>query len=82
MSPSRHSPWLACSILEQTSRHARLRKPATKLQRRSTRDQHDLLVAQLEVHLIPGLQTSAVPQCLRDHHLSLSTDSTSHTLAV
>jgi hypothetical protein len=70
------------SILEQTSRHPCIREPTTQLQRRSPRDEHDLLVAQLEVDLIARVQTSAIPQRLRDDHLPLSTYPTSHTRRV
>jgi hypothetical protein len=49
------------------------------LQRRSPGDEHDLLVAQLEVDLIARMQASAIPQRLRDYYLPLSTDPTSHT---
>jgi hypothetical protein len=70
---------LACSIFEQACRHPRLREPAAQSYGGSPRVKHDLLFAQLEVDLIAWLQVSAIPQRLRNYHLSLSTDPTSHT---
>jgi hypothetical protein len=82
MSPSRRSPRLARSILEQARRHARLRKTTAEPQGGSTRHEHDLIVAQLKIDLIAGVQASTITQRLWYHHLALSSDSTNHTLRV
>jgi hypothetical protein len=68
----------ACSILKQTSRHPGVPKPTTEPRRRAPRDEHDLLVAQLEVDLVARLQSSAITQRLGYDYLSLGTYATNH----
>jgi hypothetical protein len=72
----------ATSIVEQARRHSRFREPATQARGRTSRDQHDLLVAKLKVNRVTRLQMSTITQRLRDHHLPLRTYPTGHTSQV
>jgi len=52
MSPGKRSPRLAGPILKQTHGHPGVAEPATEPSGSPPGDEHDLLVAQLEVDLV------------------------------
>ncbi len=60
MSQGKRSPRLARPILEQTRGHPRVPEPTTEPSGNPPSDEHDLLVAQLEVDLVAWLQTRTI----------------------
>jgi hypothetical protein len=60
MSPGKRSPRLACPILEQTRGHSSVPEPATEPSWNPPGNEHDLLVAQLEVDLVAWVQTHTI----------------------
>jgi hypothetical protein len=79
MSPGKRSPGLARPILEQTRSHPSVPKPTTEPSRNPSSNEHDLLVAQLEVDLVAWAQMRAITQRLRNHNLPLRANPPCHT---
>jgi hypothetical protein len=79
MSPDKRSPRLTRPILEQTRGHPSVPESATEPSGNPPSDEHDLLVAQLEVDLVAWVQMRSITQRLRNHNLPLRANSPCHT---
>ncbi len=79
MSPGKRSPRLARPIPKQTRGHPSVPEPTTEPSGNSPGNEHDLLVAQLEVNLVAWVQMRAITQRLRNHNLALRANPPCHT---
>ncbi len=79
MSPGKHSPRLASTILKQAGRHTAVREPSPELVVRASSGDDDAIFVQSHFNFITRVQMDAITDRFRDHNLPLLPNLACHT---